>query len=249
MIERWIFLRDGRLPQRALVALALLFVLFLIALIPLRLALGWAGAGRAGLTAQAVQGTIWAGRIGELKAGPLPLGTVDAGLEPLPLLVGRAEVWLERPGGSNEEPFRAVASGSGGNLSLRRVSGFVPVSGVAGALPVEAVGFGDFAMTMDDGKCASATGNVTLRLAPVSALLPNAVALTGPASCRDGALFVPMKGPSGMENLLLKVKGSGKWTADLVLTGLPVEVSGPLLDMGFSARGGGGIGLRASGSL
>lgn len=249
MMTRWIFLRDGRLSRRAIVVLAVLFVLFLVAMFPLRIALGWAGAGRGSVTAQAVKGSIWSGRIGELNAGPLPLGTLDAGLEPLPLLVGRAEVWLERPARASGEPFRAIASGSGRNMALRHVSGIVPVSGIAGALPVDAIGFSDFAMTMADGKCTSAQGNVTLRLAPVSALLPDALALTGPASCRDGALVVPMKGPSGMEHLLLKVQGDGKWTADLVLTGLPAEVSGPLLDMGFSARPGGGLGLRSSGAL
>ena len=48
--------------------------------------------------------------------------------------------------------------------------------------------------------------------------------------------------------MALRIEGSGHWTADLVLTGLPVEVSGPLLDMGFSARTG-GIGIRTSGTL
>lgn len=248
MIERWIFLRDGRLPRRAWLALAALFVLALVALFPLRLALDWAGAGKGAVSAQAVEGTIWSGRIGELNAGPLPLGTVDAGLNPLALLLGRAEVWLRRPDAAGE-PFAATASGIGGNLSLRHVNGTVPLGGAAGALPVDAIGFGDFAMTMKDGKCVAADGTVTLKLAPVSALLPADIALSGKASCRDGALTVPMQGPAGMEKLLLKVAGDGKWTADLVLTGLPVEVSGPLLDMGFSPRANGGVGLRSGGEL
>ncbi|MDE2562380.1 MAG: type II secretion system protein N [Sphingomonadales bacterium] len=237
------------MSRHAIAVLAALFVVFLIAMFPLRIALGWAGAGRGRVTAQAVQGSIWSGRIGALNVGPLPLGTVDAGLKPLPLLLGRAEVWVERSAGANEEPFRAIASGSGGDLSLRHVNGTLPLAGTAGALPVDAVGFSEFAIEMRGGKCESAEGTVSLRIAPVSALLPDALSLSGQARCQDGALAVPMRGPTGMEQLLFKAQGDGKWTADLVLTGLPVEVSGPLLDMGFSARGGGGIGLRAGGSL
>ncbi|WP_338466762.1 type II secretion system protein N [Novosphingobium sp. ZN18A2] len=248
IFERWIFLRDRRLPRRAIVVLAVLFVLFLIALFPLRLALAWVGSGKHGITAQAVHGSIWSGQIGQLNAGPLPLGTVDAGLNPLPLLVGRPEVWVRRPDGA-AAPFSAIASGNGANIALRHVNGTVPLGGLAGALPVDSLGFGEFAMKLRDGKCQSAQGTVTLKVAPVSALLPGDIAMSGNARCDDGDLFVPMQGPTGMEKLMLRVKGSGKWTADLVLTGLPVEVSGPLLDMGFSARPGGGIGVKAGGTL
>lgn len=248
MIERWIFLRDGRLSRRAWLGLAALFVLALVALFPLRVALDLSGAGGKRMAAQAVAGTIWTGRIGELNAGPLPLGTVDAGIAPLPLLIGRAEVWLRRPDAAGE-PFAAVVSGAKGNLSLRHVNGTVPLGGAAGALPVDSVGFGEFAMTMRDGKCTSAEGTLSLKLGPVSALLPGDMTLTGKAMCRDGALYVPMQGPSGMEKLLLKVGSDGKWTADLVFAGLPAEVSGPLLAMGFSPRPDGGLGLRAGGVL
>ena len=57
-----------------------------------------------------------------------------------------------------------------------------------------------------------------------------------------------MSGPSGMEKLFLRLEPDGRWRADLVLSGLPVEMSAPLLDNGFSARPG-GIGLSASGRI
>ena len=54
--------------------------------------------------------------------------------------------------------------------------------------------------------------------------------------------------PSGKERLNLRIAGSGRWQADLVLTGLPPEVSGPLMQGGFTARPG-GIGIGTSGQF
>ena len=51
-----------------------------------------------------------------------------------------------------------------------------------------------------------------------------------------------------MERLFLRLEPDGRWRADLVLAGLPVEVTAPLLEMGFSGRPG-GIGIAASGRL
>lgn len=243
MIRRWIFIRDGRLSGRTKVLLAALFVVALIALTPLRLVV----ANVPGLTARSVDGPAWSGTIRDLRAGPLPLGDVDAGLLPLPLLIGRPEVWITRHG-TAATPFAARAAGGAGWLRLSRVNGMVPLADGMGGLPVASAGFTDFALRMEGGKCVEAHGTASLTLAPLSILLPDPIAVSGQARCEGGALVVPMQSAGGMEHLTLRVQGSGAWTADLALSGLPVEVSGPLIDMGFSARPG-GIGFRASGQF
>jgi general secretion pathway protein N len=101
---------------------------------------------------------------------------------------------------------------------------------------------------MADGACREAGGQVTLMLAPFSELMPGAVALSGTARCHKGALYVPMTGPSGMERLFLRLEADGRWRADLVLAGLPVEISVPLIAAGFTAKPG-GIGITATGRL
>jgi len=248
MIERWIFLRDARLDGRTRLALAGLFGLALLILLPLRLVLGWTGPESTGLAARNVSGPVWAGTIADLRAGPVPLGTVSAGVRPLPLLIGRREIWLERNGQAGTSPFRAIAAGGKGWMHLHDVNGQVSLPDGLGALPVAGIGFGDFALKLDDGRCTAVSGTVSLTLSSISALLPQNLSLSGKARCDKGALFVPMQGPSGLERMALRIEGNGNWTADLILTGLPVEVSGPLLDTGFSARPG-GIGIRASGAL
>jgi len=243
MIRRWIFIRDGRLSGRTKLLLAALFVIALLALLPLRVVV----AKVPGLTARSVDGPAWSGTIRDLRAGPLPLGDVDAGLLPLPLLIGRPEVWITRHG-TAAAPFTAHAAGGDGWLRLSRVNGTVPLADGMAGLPVASAGFTDFALRIEGGKCMEAKGAASITLAPLSVLLPDPITVSGQARCDRGVLVVPMQGAGGMEHLTLRVQGSGAWTADLALSGLPVEVSGPLVDMGFTARPG-GIGFRASGQF
>ena len=249
MIGRWIFLRDGRLTGRSKLVLAAIFVVALIAAFPLRLALGLSDPGGRGITAGEVAGSIWNGAIGDLRVGALPLGDVAANLRPLPLLIGRREVHVERLATLGADPdFSANAAGGEGWLSLRDVQGHLPIGDAFGTIPATALGFNDFHAQLVDGRCVEAGGQVSLILAPFSELMPGPVALSGTARCSKGALYVPMKGPTGLENLFLRLEPDGRWRADLVLGGLPVEVTAPLLEAGFTARPG-GIGISANGKL
>ena len=249
MIGRWIFLRDGRLSGRSKLVLAAIFVVALIVAFPLRLALGLADPGGRGITAREVGGTIWSGAIGDLRVGALPLGDVAANLRPLPLLIGRREIHVERLA-ANGAPadFSANAAGGEGWLSLRDVRGQVAIGDAFGTIPATALGFNDFHAELSGGRCVGAGGQVSLILSPLSELMPAPVALSGTARCSKGALYVPMKGPTGLENLFLRLEPDGRWRADLVLSGLPAEVTAPLLEAGFTARPG-GIGISANGKL
>lgn len=246
MIRRWIFVRDGRLTGATKLALAALFAVALIAVFPMRLALAWGAPDQ--VSARSVEGTIWSAGIYDLRLGALPLGDVAANLRILPLLVGRREIHVERPGPTGSPEFSANGSGGRGWAHLSDVNGQVPLGDGFGTIPATALGFDDFHVSMANGKCREAGGRVSLILSPFSELMPGPVALSGEARCHRDALYVPMTGQTGMERLFLRLEPDGRWRADLVLAGLPVEITAPLLDAGFSARSG-GIGVSASGRL
>lgn len=248
MIGRWIFLRERGLSRRNWLALIILLAGALLALFPLRTALDLAGADGRGLSARAVEGTVWSGRIGDLVVGPLPLGTVDAGINPLPLLIGRSEVWLRRPDDAGVGVFSATGTFGSPGLDLRNVNGIVPLAGGMGQLPVSALGFTDFSYRAREGRCAEADGMVTLTLSVPGIAAAGDLAMSGKARCQNGALAITLAGPTGMEKLLLRVKSNGAWTADLTLSGLPPEVATPLLAQGFTGRGD-GLTLRATGKF
>jgi general secretion pathway protein N len=243
MIGRWIFVRERALTRRGWLVLAGLTVAALFALLPLRLVMGWAAPGN--VTARSIEGSVWSGRVTDLHVGPLPLGTLDAGLEPLPILLGRAQFAVSRAG---DAPFSGRFSAGGGDLRLADANGSVALPGGLGGLPVTAISFGDFSARIEGGACADAEGTLGVTLASAGPLLPDSVTLSGKARCDRGELVVPMQGPGGMERLTLRIAGEGAWKADLILSGLPPEVSGPLLQGGFTARPG-GVGLRTSGKF
>ncbi|MBB3861795.1 general secretion pathway protein N [Novosphingobium hassiacum] len=241
MIGRWIFVRERALTRRDWLALVGLFALGLIVMLPLRLAFAWGMPDN--VTARSVEGPVWGGRVADLRVGPLPLGTLDAGLSPWALPIGRAEFALSRDG---DAPFFARASGSASHVRLSGVNGTLALPDGLGGLPVTSLGFGDLSLRIEDGRCVAAQGTMTMTLASPGPLLPDALVLSGQARCANGALVVPMQGSGGMEKLTLRIAGDGAWQADLVLSGLPPEVSGPMVLGGFTARPG-GIGIRTSG--
>lgn len=246
MIRRWIFLRDGRLSGRSKLALALLALIALAATFPMRLAMAWSAPGQ--VSARVIEGPVWNAAIYDLRAGALPLGDVAAKLRFLPLLIGRREIHVERAGPSGISEFAANGAGGSGWVRLSEVQGQVPLGDGFGSIPASALGFEAFHATMQDGRCSEAGGKISLIVSPITELMPGPVALSGTARCNKGALYVPMTGPSGMERLFLRLEPSGKWRADLVLAGLPVEVTTALLETGFSSRPG-GIGITSEGSL
>lgn len=236
MIGRWIFIRGQAMDRRGRFALAALFVLALIVLLPLRLVLGLAMPES--VTARSVEGSVWSGRVADLNAGPLPLGTVDAGLQPLPLLIGQARFAIAREG------FSATVSPS----QVAHANGSVLLPDGLGGLPVTSLGFGDFSVAMDGGQCSDAQDTLSLTLASLGPLLPDAITLSGQARCEKGALVVPMRGPQGMERMTLRLGGDGRWQADLTLSGLPQETVDALKSAGFDARPG-GVGIGTSGTF
>ena len=72
--------------------------------------------------------------------------------------------------------------------------------------------------------------------------------LAGEARCEEGALVVPMTGPSGAERVDFRIAPDGQWNAVMSLVGLPPELAAPLIEMGFQQRRN-GVGLTASGTL
>ena len=62
---------------------------------PMRIALGLSGVERLGVAAREVRGTLWSGRIDQLMLGTMPVGSVNAALSPVSLLMGRVrfDIW------------------------------------------------------------------------------------------------------------------------------------------------------------
>lgn len=248
MIGRWIFIRDARMSRLTKMLLAVGAVAALLAMLPLRLVLGWADPSGDTLRAQAVEGPAWDGLVGEMQIGQLPLGLMEVDLMPLPLLIGRAQFAMERPDITGARPFSARVRGSGDGFSVTHATGELPLGGMMAPLPVRALTMKDFSAELSGGSCLSASGTLGLVVPAIGGVLDSETVMAGDARCEDGALLVPMTGPGGAERIDFRMEPDGQWTATMSLVGLPPEMSGPLLDIGFEQRQN-GVGLTARGTL
>ena len=248
MIGRWIFIRDNRLTRITKLVLLVAAIAALLVMLPLRLVLGWADPSGRTLKAQAVEGIAWDGLVGELQLGQLPLGLMEVDMMPLPLLIGRAQFALERPDFPGARPFSARVRGSGGDLAIVNASGELPLGGMMAPLPVRTLTLNGFSAQMAGGACVSASGTLGLVVPAMGAMMNAETVLAGEARCEEGALVVPMTGPSGAERIDLRITPDGRWNAVMSLVGVPPEMAAPLVEMGFQQRRN-GVGLTASGSL
>lgn len=213
-----------RYPWR-IVALVLLA---LIVFLPLRLAIGMAGPG---VTARAATGIVWSGRLDQARIGGMDVGTVDVGLAPLSLLLGRARFAFARAGGDGVQPLSgAIETGLGG----RAVDGLTGtmLGGSIGGLDLDRVAFDGFTARFAGGACTLAAGRVTIVPAIDLPGLNLANGLSGAARCNGRALELPLVGQSGMERLTLTLLPDGSYSAKVAVQG-----NDPTLATGLAATG------------
>ncbi len=201
------------------IGLAALFVLALLALWPLRLA-GLAGSG---LTARTVTGTVWSGRLEAAQLQGLPLGDIDAGLAPLPLLGGTLRLGFVGP------VIRGAVVQRRGGGGIVDVSGRLLPGQIAG-LSVDAIEFDAVSLGFADGACSVASGRIVLQ--PGGAIASQGV-FSGTPRCDGPALLVPLVSAAGRSRLDLRVTADGRYRASLALDGVTERDRPALLAAGF----------------
>lgn len=219
MSRRWIAVTAG------LVALAI------VALFPLRLALGLSDLRSIGFTARQVEGTIWSGRIGELHMRSQPLGTVDVALDPFALLIGNISMVfnrLDNPDGALEG--RLVA---GFTRGLIGTSGRIAVADMFAPLPIAALELDKVTIKFRDGRCDKASGQVRpIISAPVPGVAFDA-GLSGTVECDGQRARVRMASPSGAERVEFYVRESGEYRGWMSVRNNQPDVTGALSTFGF----------------
>lgn len=195
--------------------------------------------GAEGVSARKVEGIIWDGSIRDLRVGKLPVGDVNARLQVLPLLAGRAQIALSR----GDAPFAPGISGSitrrFGGVSVDEMKATLPVASLFAPLPAENIELQDFSVRFAAGRCAEASGNVRLTLANTIAGLDLSNGLLAKPRCDRGQLLIPLLSQSAMERADIRVLGDGAYTVTIFLEGDRTEQAVPLGLAGFRPVAGG----------
>lgn len=191
-------------------ACALLFSL--VALLPLRVALGWLGFESRGLAAREAEGSVWLGALAEARFGEVPVGDVATRLRVLPLLVGRARLDLA----GEEVGPRAGLTMSRHGFGIDDASGSLAGPALAG-LPPPSLDLADVSVRFGDGLCASAEGLVKARFAGDLGGVELSDGFSGEARCDGPALLLPLRSQSGAERLDIRLFADGRYRIDAAL--------------------------------
>lgn len=204
----------------------------LLALLPMRLALGWLGLGEQGLVARRVSGSIWGATLTEARFGDLALGDLSARLSPLPLLLGRARVALAGPDAAAASPLRAALTVGSHAIGLDGASGGFATGRAFAPLPVTRIDLEDVTVRFRDDRCEAAEGRVRATLGPAPAGIALPATIAGAVRCDRGALLLPLASQAGTESIQLRVEGDGRYQADFL-----IQPSDPLLGARLEGEG------------
>lgn len=229
-------------PRRLALLLALLMALIL--LLPLRVAFDALALQENGLSARAIHGSVWRGRIERLSLGDAVLGDVRASLSPLQLLLGRARLDFAAEG-DGPDVFRGGVSVNMVSFGLDDVTGTVGLGRRFAPLPVSHLDFRHFSVRFSHGRCVRAQGRVIASLLPVLPGMPVAGEMSGEAMCDGPSLLLTLASETGPERLEVRVDGDRGYHARLTLG----AAAPTLLAEGFAEGSDGIYRLEASGRL
>lgn len=209
----------------------------LVALFPLRLALGVFGLADEGLSAREVVGPVWWGGLGEARYGDVALGDLSAGLSPVQLFVGRARIDVEGREGMPNESLHGALSFSRNTAGMDDVTATVPAGDAFAPVPITSIAFDDVSVRFQDGRCERAEGKVTATIAATMPQLGLPPTLSGNVRCEGGALLVPLTSQSQTESIAVTIEADGKYRAVLTTRPSDTNAGTALMAAGFKPAG------------
>lgn len=235
-----------RLPMRRAALAIALFAFALVALVPMRAALGWFDAGGRGLAAREAAGSLWMGALKEAQFGRVPLGDVNARLNFWPLLLGRARLSLWREAG--EGAFQGAVSVSRRGFGIEDATGELRAPGLFAPLPLASLALTDVSVHFSDGLCETASGQVRANFSGALGGVTLPAGLRGEVRCAQGAVLLALAGQSAMERIDIRLEADGRYRIDLAIRATDPAAVQRLLGAGFTA-GPGGYVRRLDGSF
>ena len=179
------------------------------------------------LSAANVAGSIWRATLNDAAVGSARLGQVDLSLQPGALFQGRLQWQLA--GAVTGRLFQGASGGGGEGLTGTLAGTALP------GLPLAGITLAETGITLDvDGRCRSASGQVTATLAVP---LAGQTSLTGAPRCDGSLLLLPLASPDGRVRLDLRITAQG-WQARLAIAGAAPAEAMALAAAGFERTSG-----------
>jgi len=216
-------------------ALACVFVigiaLALAATVPMSVTLSWLGADQVGVSATEVSGSIWSGRLKSAQYRGIPLGDVEASLDPFALLAGTRRLAVQGALGS-------ATLVQGDSRGFETADAAIEVAHLYPALPLAGRLRLDQATLLFSGRrCVRAEGRVATDILKRAFDGPD---VTGTLSCAGEAAVAQLDGrlPDGEVSIALRLDAGGRYQAETRIVSANPMVRGALVLAGFAESGG-----------
>lgn len=201
----------GGVLRLRFVRLALLIVAIIgaLALFPLRLALSGMADRAQDISARSVSGSLWRGSVEDVHVGPFALGDAQAGLSPVPLLVGRSrfDLWRDGP---PARAFKGAFTAGFNQRGIDDVTGTLLAGQAFAPLPITAMTFDDLTVHFANDRCSKAEGTVRIAFSGQFVGVNLSQGMAGPAICDGMALLLPLSSQTGLEKLSIRIRRDGQ---------------------------------------
>ncbi len=199
--------------RKAMITLGLLgFFAMLIAIFPLRAALSMAG--DLPLTARAIQGSIWSGRLVDATLDGISIGSFNTRFQFAQLFKGRLAIGLTSLNG--ERANAVVYSGLNGE-GIEGLEAGLSTPGAFDPLPLDSLELRNVALRSQDGNCVEASGQVKVNLVPKLGSVSLGQTMLGTLRCDDTAIALMLSSQSGFEKLSLRFMPDGQYSSRLII--------------------------------
>jgi general secretion pathway protein N len=165
---------------------AVVFALSLVIAMPMGAALAWTHASGSGLAARAVSGSVWNGRLEDMRLRGIRFGDVRARLDAFALMTGTQRVHLQARDASADLIGGATQGFAHATAVLDLDALNIPLGGV---LRLE-----DASILFENGRCTQAEGRVTADVAQDAWKAPE---LSGGLSCNGSLAVARLSGRDG----------------------------------------------------
>ena len=204
----------------------------LVMTLPMRVALTWMGADRAGVSAAEVSGSIWNGRLRATQYHGASLGDVEASLDPFALLLGTRRFAVQATLGKT-----TLVEGTSRGFEMAdaaiEVEHLRPSLPLTGRLRLESA-----TLLFSEDRCQRAEGRITTDVLQRAFGGPE---VAGTLSCAGDAATAQLDGRAqDVEvSIVMRLDSAGRYQAETRIVSTNPMVRGALALAGFTEDGGG----------
>lgn len=138
---------------------------------------------------------------------------------------------------TGQPPLAFKLASSGDSIAMREAVGEIATADLFAPLPLRSVSLDGVNIAFAGRRCAAASGAVRVNIEQSLFGVTLQRGLSGNLRCGGGDLLVPLKGQSGLEQMDIRIRGDGRYSADFRLGGLAASAGPALSALGFRQQG------------